>query len=219
MGAFIDCVSTEILYEMSKREFVKIENPKEFFDREKDILNQTVEVVRNAFASQMEYEDVYNHLTQPEKVYLVFNHSEVVGMGSYSEKVFSGIPTLTADGIAIREDFQGRGVFSKLTDLVLNGERIICLRTQNPHMYRALEKKCKIVYPNLETEIPDALKLIRNEYGKFLNCTSDEFGIVRGIYGKSLYGKLKVHPKTSLLFEKIGLRINHGDGLLVVGVR
>jgi hypothetical protein len=114
---------------------VKIENPKTFFDREKDILDQTVEVVRDAFVSPMEYDDVYQHLTLPEKVYLLFNEDRVIGMGSYSQKVFSGIPVLTTDGVAIKEEFQGKGFFSKLTDLVLNGEKIVCLRTQNPHMY------------------------------------------------------------------------------------
>jgi len=199
--------------------FVKIENPKNFFDKEKEILSQTVEVVKDAFSSPMEFEDVYQHLTLPEKVYLLFNEDEVIGMGSYSQKVFSGIPVLTTDGVAIKEKFQGKGLFSELTDLVLNGERVICLRTQNPHMYRALEKKCNIVYPNTKTGIPEALKLVRNEYGNFLNCNLDEFGIARKFYGKSLYGKIKYHPLVSRLFEEMKMNISAGDGLIVMGVR
>ncbi|MBS3094156.1 hypothetical protein J4474_00685 [Candidatus Pacearchaeota archaeon] len=199
--------------------FVKIENPKNFFDKEKEILNQTIEVVRDAFASPMGFEDVYQHLTIPEKVYLLFNEEKVIGMGSYSQKVFSGIPVLTTDGIAIKEDFQGKGVFNELTNLVLNGERVICLRTQNPHMYLALEKKCKIVYPNENIEIPEALKLVRNEYGNFLNCELDEFGIARKFYGKSLYGKIKFHPRISKLFEQMKMNISAGDALIVTGVR
>jgi hypothetical protein len=101
----------------------------------------------------------------------------------------------------------------------LNGEKIVCLRTQNPHMYWALEKKCRIVYPNLETETPEAVRIIRREYGDFLNCGPDEFGVVRGVYGRSLYGKQKVHPKVSKLFEKMKMNLSAGDGLIVMGVR
>ncbi|MBU2504043.1 MAG: hypothetical protein KJ879_03265, partial [Nanoarchaeota archaeon] len=137
--------------------FVKIDSPKSFFDKEKNILEQTVAVVRDAFASPMEFEDVYAHLTSPEKVYLVFEGKDVIGMGSYGERIFSGIPTLIVDGIAIRESFQGKGIFGGLTDLVLNGEKLICLRTQSPQMYRALEKKCRFVYPGKDVRIPEAI--------------------------------------------------------------
>jgi len=202
-----------------KMEFVKVDSPEIFFSKEKEILDKTIESVRDAFASPMDSQDVYNHLIHSQEVYLVFENDSLIGMGGYSQRTFSGIPVLTIDGIAIRESFQGKGVFGRLTDRVLEKERLLCLRTQNPYMYRALQNKCRAIFPSREVETPPVIRLVRNEYADSLNCVPDKNGVVKGCYGKSLYGKIKSHPDVSPFFQELNLDVSSGDGLLVVGVR
>ncbi len=167
----------------------------------------------------MDYRDIYLHVTSPETVYLAEEENEVLAMASYNSVVLSGIPSLIVEGIAVAPEVQGKGLFAKMTDKVSDGEYAVCLRTQNPRMYRALEKYCSFAYPN-ENETPSAIIEMRKALAEHMKCKIDERGIVRGFYGGLLYGEEPLHPVATALFkERLGLKIERGDALLCVGLR
>jgi len=166
----------------------------------------------------MDYEDIYLHVTSPETVFLAEEQNKVLAMASYNSVFLSGIPSLIVEGIAIAPESQGKGLFAKITDEARNGEYAVCLRTQNPRMYRALQKYCSITYPN-KKDIPSAIAEIRKALAELMNCQIDKKGIVRGYYGGLFYGEEPKHPETTSLFkEELGLRIERGDALLCVGL-
>jgi hypothetical protein len=169
----------------------------------------------------MDYEDIFRHVTEPERVFLFEQKNngslEVLAMGSYNRALLSGIPCLIVEGIAIDPLMQGRGIFKEITEMAINQEAVICLRTQNPRMYRALEKYCSYIYPN-EREMPLAITAVREELAKYLRCKTDEKGIVKKYYGGLFYGEEPKHEKAGELFNSLGIKLHNGDALLVVGV-
>lgn len=166
----------------------------------------------------MDYQDIYNHVTAPETVYLLEGNGSVLAMASYSRALLSGIPSVIVEGIAVDPEIQGRGVFREMTDYARAGTAVICLRTQNPRMYRALETYCSYIYPG-RTEMPAAVAEVRNALAKRLNCEADNEGIVRRCYGASLYREEPRHTEISPLFkERLGLDLSNGDAVLVVGI-
>ena len=166
----------------------------------------------------MDYQDIYQHVTSPETVFVAQENNRVLAMASYNSVILSGIPSLIVEGIAIAPESQGKGMFAKMTDHARNGEYALCLRTQNPRMYRALEKYCFVTYPN-RSEMPSAIAEIRNALAGHLKCKIDERGIVRGYYGGLFYGKEPIHPAaTSFFKEELGVQIEKGDALLCLGL-
>lgn len=201
----------------------RISEPRNFFAREenRNKLEQAVNAVRNAFGRpEMDYDDIYQHLVSSEILYLLENGEKVLGMAAYETALLSGIPSLIVEGIAIEPEIQARGIFREVTDLVSGNKSVVCLRTQNPHMYRALQKYCSYTYPSETNGLPTAVKAIRGDLAAKLGCDIDENGVIRGYYGGLFYGKKPYHPKTTQLLEgKLGLSLENGDGLLVVGIR
>jgi len=92
------------------------------------------------------------------------------------------------------------------------------LRTQNPRMYKALEKYCISTYPTTEKP-PEEIRAIQKEYASYLDCKADERGVVKGCYGELFYGEEPCHGEVSPLFEDLGLDIYNGDAILTVGLR
>lgn len=166
----------------------------------------------------MEYQDIYLHIASPETVFLAEEDNRVLAMASFNSAILSGIPALIVEGIAIAPEYQGKGLFAKMTDRARKGEYAVCLRTQNPRMYRALEKYCFIAYPN-KNEMPRAIAEVRNSLALHMQCQADEMGIVRGYYGGLFYGKEPEHPETTPFFkEELGLHIERGDAVLCIGL-
>ena len=175
-------------------------------------------MVNSAFGKDLRYEDIYQHVTCPEKVVLVRQEGKILAMGSYNKQVLSGIPGLIVEGVTVNPEVQGKDIFRYMTDTVMNGEAIVCLRTQSPRMYRALEKYCSNVYPGF-SDVPEAIVSVRKSLASHLGCEIDHKGIVKGFYGGLFYGKEPKHEKISGLFDYFGVNINDGDALLVVGVK
>lgn len=139
-------------------------------------------------------------------------------MASYNCRYFCGFSSLVVEGIAMLPEVQGKGIFKLLTEQALNSEKIVCLRTQNPRMYRALEKFCKKVFPN-KGKTPNNLKLALKEFAKYTNSELDEKGVVRGYYGGLFYGKEPTHCEISKFFkEDLKMNLSRGDAVLVAGV-
>ena len=166
----------------------------------------------------MDYQDIYLHVTSPETVFLAEEHNRVLAMASYNSVVLSGIPSLIVEGIAIEPETQGKGIFAKMTDVARDREYAVCLRTQNPRMYRALQKYCSLIYPN-EREIPSAITEIRTALAESMGCKINERGVVGGYYGGLFYGEEPIHPKvTSFFKEELELNLERGDALLCIGL-
>lgn len=162
-------------------------------------------------------QDIYNHITSPQKVFLLRN-GEILAMASYNSVSLSGLPSLIVEGIAVAPEVQGKGIFRELTDKALKKEHLVCLRTQNPRMYRALEKYCSKVYPN-GNELPRAIFEVFGDLASHMNCKTDAREVVKGYYGSLFYGKEPIHEKVSALFkQRLSMNLNEGDAVLVVGV-
>ncbi|MBU2615723.1 MAG: hypothetical protein KKC19_01325 [Nanoarchaeota archaeon] len=195
----------------------RIEDPKSFF-KDEDNLKQVTSVVRCAFGRNLDQEDIYEHVTSPEFIYLLRNRTEVLAMASYNKTSFSGFPSLVVEGIAIKPSIQGQGVFREITDLVLD-EPIICLRTQSPRMYRALEKYCRDVFPKDE-KTPKAIEEILRELALYLDCKVEADFIIPCYYGGLFYGEEPTHKNLSNFFKhKLKMNLDQGDALLVAGVK
>lgn len=200
---------------------LEIETPKKFFDSSdnKHVLNKVVDLVNRSFGRNLEYGDIYAHVTSPDKVYLMTgSDSSIVAMGGYSKKILSGMPSVYVDGIVVDPSFQGREVFREITDRAMDGENLLCLRTQSPIMYRAMQKYCSVVYPN-SGDMPQGIKEVRNDLAKYLKSRLNSRGVIEGHYGGMFYGKEPTHPSVSNFFrEGLNMDISKGDAVLVIGV-
>jgi len=143
---------------------------------------------------------------------------KVSAMASYNKQILSGLPSLIVEGIAVNPALQGKGFFRSVTDIARDGEAVICLRTQNPRMYRALENYCSYIYPCVE-QTPEAIRVIIDDLARHMNCQIDEKGIVRGCYGGLFYGEEPTHKNVSSFFDALGMKLNKGDALLVAGIK
>jgi hypothetical protein len=150
-------------------------------------------------------------------VYLLENGS-INAMSSYNRLVLSGIPSLVVEGIAVSQAIQGKGFFKDVTEIARSNEAVICLRTQNPFMYRALEKYCSYIYPG-QNRMPVAVKAIQDDLASHLSCGIDEQGVIKGFYEGLFYGEKPVHRFVSPLFEKLGMDVNNGDAVLAIGIK
>lgn len=166
----------------------------------------------------MDYQDIYLHVTSPETVFLAEEQNKVLAMASYNSVVLSGIPSLIVEGIAVEPGTQGKGIFAKMTDVARDGEYAVCLRTQNPRMYRALQKYCSAIYPN-GREMPPAMVEVRKALAECMSCQINEKGIIGRYYGGLFYGEEPTHPKvTSFFREELDLKLERGDALLCIGL-
>lgn len=140
-------------------------------------------------------------------------------MSSYNRRNFSGFPSLISEGITVDPTFQGKNIFGTITDVARDNESVICLRTQNPNMYRALENYCSVIYPGKNKE-PQAVEAVRNSLEEHLSCQTDEKGVVKGFYGGTLYGSKPSHPVITPFFEnELNMDFESGDAVLAVGIK
>jgi len=192
---------------------IQIKNPIEYFKNEKKF-NETIEAIRDGFGSEMTKEDCYNHLISPDKLFLVEENNEIKGMASYSN-INIGENILFAEGAAFKKEVQGKGLFKQITKLILNDERFIGLKTQNPRMYKALESMCSNISPRFGK---DSLYYKKMRFGRSLNILTDEYGVSRGFYGTSLYSEIPQADKITMnLFEMLNIDYKKGDSLICLG--
>ncbi|GBE20196.1 hypothetical protein BMS3Abin17_00932 [archaeon BMS3Abin17] len=176
-------------------------------------------MVNSGFEKDINKQDIYEHVTSPEFVYLLEADSTILAMASYNRRLLSGIPSLIVEGIVIAPEVQGKGLFGKITNEAFESDFVIGLRTQNPLMYKALENYCSSVYPG-KTEIPEAIKVIREELARYLVCDMDTKGVIKGYYGGLFYGREPTHKTGTEFFkENLGMRLNKGDALVVLGIK
>ncbi len=197
----------------------RIKDPESFFRRNSREFLEVVSAVRSAFGTTMTEQDIYDHVTQPKKVFLLRNTGGIFGMCSYTPKMIGGESILYIDGIAIDPRMQGQGIFRNATLSALEDEKFLGLKTQNPRMYRALQKFCDRIYPNESLCIPEDINKRMEELAKTLAVKTDEKKVIRGIYGRSLYPQAPVHHLASNFFDNI-LNVDYraGDSVLCLGM-
>lgn len=196
----------------------RILNPEDFFKNNKDYFLEMVNVVRKAFGTPMTEQDIFDHLTQPKKVYTLRENDKLIGMFSYTPKSLEGINLLFIDGIAIDPDCQGRGIFQEVTKVAYEGEKILGLKTQNPRMYRALEKFCDVTYPNASLDFPGDIETLMNGLARELGIIVDEKKVARGAYGRSLYPKQSFNGRCGNFFANVlNVEYSRGDSVLCLG--
>jgi hypothetical protein len=140
-------------------------------------------------------------------------------MASYNSKIFCGFPSLIVEGIALAPEVQGKGIFRILTEQAAGSNKLVFLRTQNPRMYRALEKFCDVIYPNTQAFSGNKNPFLQ-EFAEYINSKLDNLGVVRGYYGGLFYGKEPTHCKISRFFkENLKMDLSKGDAVLVMGIK
>ena len=144
-------------------------------------------------------------------------NGKIDAMASYNRKTLGEKLALILEGICMDPCIQGKGIFKKLTDCAIKDEGIICLRTQNPRMYRALEKYCNSIYPG-ERESPVHVKAAIMDFAKYLGCNIDGNGVVKGYYGGLFYGKEPHHERVDPLFKRLGINLHNGDAVIAIGL-
>ena len=185
--------------------------------------------MRNGFGRNLDFQDIYNHVTSPDEVYLLRN-GDIKAMASYNRRVFADTPSLVVEGIAMDSSVQGKGVFGEITQNVVNSESVICLRTQNPRMYRALQKFRDKIHPRQRrtSENPFYLafdfadntfcKELIGEFANYLNCKIDDKGVIRGYYRGLFYGEEPTHCEVSKFFkDDLKMDLSKGDAVLAMG--
>ena len=90
----------------------RVEDPKSFFKLNPEVFEQVVSTVRAAFGRDTDKQDIYEHVTSPEDVYLLTNNGKIIAMASYNSKNISGIPCLIPEGMTVVPEFQGKGIFN-----------------------------------------------------------------------------------------------------------
>ena len=147
------------------------------------------------------------------------SENSIVAMRSHNRKNLSGISALILEGAAIDPLFHGKGVYGKILSEIYQQESVICLRTQNPRVYAALEKFCSSVYPSRK-ETPELIKRVQTDLAFDLRCEIDSYGVIKGYYGSLFYGVEPYHDRITDLFkEKLKMNLHNGDAVLVVGVK
>ncbi|GEM_PF-1443656 len=196
-----------------------IRNPKSYFDEQSQTLEDVVGLVRRAFGRELEFDDIYRHVTLPEEVCLLRNEDgSLIAMRSHNRKTFSGIPSLFLEGAVVDPVFHGKGIYGKILSEVHTREAVICLKTQNPRVYAALEGYCSAVYPGMQ-ETPRAIQEIQRAVAADLKCDANKEGVISGYYGRLLYGKEPTHKRSAFFKDKLNMNLARGDALIVVGVK
>lgn len=179
------------------------------------LVKEVTDVVRKAFGSEMTYDDVCNHLKEPDETYIIFDKNEKIkGMACYSNKDLIIGDCLYVDGIALSPDIQGKGIFNIMTSICLKDKptiHLVGLRTQNPNMYQALKNYTDEISPHSKD---DGLNIAKRLLAKEMDVDINKQGVIKNCYGKSLYTKI---PKENPDFKKLRLNYDKGDSVICVG--
>src|SRR3989338_1059509 len=97
------------------------------------------------FGTDMKRGDVENHVIGCDLLYLVSANGELVGFSSYSVMSNPLGNILYLNGIVVRRNFQGSGLFGKINNMALNSAAFdfFAMRTQNPLVYAGTRKLVK----------------------------------------------------------------------------
>jgi hypothetical protein len=193
-----------------------ISKPREHFKEDSDLVADITGLARNGFGSGMTQEDVFNHLVTPQNVLLGYDCEGRLGV-MYAYSVLRPIKKqhLYVDGVVVRKDLQGRGLFPALTKLLKRDSQLLSLRTSSARMFESHYRVCGDTFVH---SFPKNTNLQKEVFAlaALLDMEVDENGVQKGFYPQSLYSK----PQTVYGYDylpKLGVDPEKGDAILVVG--
>ncbi|RLG17050.1 hypothetical protein DRN62_02320 [Nanoarchaeota archaeon] len=195
---------------------VKLLKPREIGD---GLVRKLHEVAEDGFGKKVPMEEVKHNTLETNGIFVVYDDNEPMGFTSYELRDIDGIRVGFLRGTVIRRAFQGRGLFKHLCQRLIRvfeeeGIRFVATRTQNPRVYRALQRLLPELYPTTRGEVPESVfelaKKIRKDVTREL--------IIPGLYGRQLTGEkvLAKEESVNALFSK--LNTEEGDAYLLIGL-
>lgn len=163
----------------------------------------------------MSREEVEEHVKEN---CLVLLDKGAKGFTSYKAFEYNGDTALFINGTVVRE--QGKGGFGAMARAAIHCERpdFLILRTQNPCMYAGAAKLTDRLFPSEAkppTEVRDLGIFVAGMLGMENYDASNHLG--KDTYGRCLYETIPEHPKYSELFSRVGVDIEAGDSIIVIG--
>lgn len=210
---------------------MKIEHfdPRVLSRKEKDDLGEKCHPIAiDAFGTAITLQDVVDHVTTVELLITMSIKEQFSAFASFAT-VQNGVGTiLHLHGICVASNKQGRGIFETIVQCAqeLTNASLLSTRTQNPRLYRAVEKNSlqKVVFPNCQSETPRYIKKIGEFLVSYLDLRIDKYNseemAFRDIYPQCLYPHIPMSKSREVnsLFSK-KLSITEGktrDALLLI---
>lgn len=199
-----------------------------------DVLDALVQISVRGFGSEMDPDDVKDHVQGTDMLHLMTDQSGLIGFAAYTMAITatfggkSGI--LYLGGTVLDVNKQGKGFFSLSARSAIEETTpyAMVLRTQNPAMMAAvrnvvLRGGLGRVFPELDAEPAHEAVMAGAAIAEMLGQEDyDPRTMVgRGTYGKAINGIDRldsVDAKTREIFLRLGLDRNRGDSVMVVAM-
>jgi hypothetical protein len=212
----------------------------------KSAIDSLTEVARRGFGTNMDREEVAEHLHAAEILHVFKSQGgKLAGFASYStmqarvsnphcgdgagEKFGIDATVLYLNGIVLDSGLQGKGNFALSAKAVMTliNPHAFALRTQNPAMYSALRKIglsmgfAHRMFPSLDASSNRYAAVIAMEIASMLNERNfnPESFVEAGTYGRALNGHVpRVNEEVERLFVKLGINRETGDSMIIVAM-
>lgn len=182
------------------------------------LLERLLPTTRSAFGTPITEDDVCNHLFDADRTYLLEHDGALVGFSSYKHLHTEHGAVLYLSGIAIDRSAHGKGLFRCVNEHALASydPDYLVMRTQNPVIYRGVERLVDMICPARCPSPERVLDIARRFAGKEMEPDTH---VVRGLYGTSLYDVIPADLPTRDFFDEC-LRMDYarGDSVVIVGV-
>lgn len=200
--------------------------------KDKEFLaNQCVEIANSANFNT-DFNDVYEHLFFGDNLMLVFafDDKKMVGFSSiFLTKECDGTPHIHLNGVIVKPECQGKGVAKLMLSRavgyiyglnngnVKDGFKIsLSARTQNPAIYRLIEKLSDSISPNIHGQVKKEhyaiVKMMDKNLKPFLGDYNKEF-VVKNAYSSSKVQADIKSKEIKVLFSKL----NKNDAFIIFG--
>lgn len=186
------------------------------------LANQCVEIANSANFNT-DFNDVYEHLFFGDNLMLVFAFDEnkkMVGFSSiFLSKEANGTPHIHLNGIIVKPEYQNRGLAKLMLSRAVgyvyglnnksaeSGFKVsLSARTQNPAVYRLMQKSSKKLSPNVNGVVCKKhyaiVKKMDKDLKPFLGDYDKEF-IVKNAYPSSKVQANVKNEEVKVLFSKL----------------
>ncbi|MBT7903511.1 hypothetical protein HN587_06635 [Candidatus Woesearchaeota archaeon] len=226
-GAGISCneisdLIHELVSELETHDLsVELVTPKELPGDQQDLLIDLLyDVALDSFGRWLPYEAIDGRTREADYVLLLKRDERVIGYAVNEVMELAGKTVNYYNTILLRREIQHQGIAEPLfkLELALGPSDYLLSRTQNPALYRAMDRLCSQtgykMHPN-GVEVPEALKKIVLAYDPEVGADL----VKRGVYfGRALmYDTPKPKTEEAHIWEKLG--VEKGDAIMLVAER
>ncbi len=175
-----------------------------------EMIQEVLSVSCQWFWIAMTYEDIKNHLSGSERIFLIKERWVIQGFSS--TKTLNGM--VYHYGTVISPRLQGSGIFTQLNEWIIQAHPVMFLRTQNQNIIASFEKLWAKVY--LGTQAFERMSWITQKahFDDFFGNACFEDGIFKWVYGAYLGTEQTVQFITDSMYP--GMQPQEGDALLVL---